>query len=163
MKSALIAAVVSAIVAAASGTAATIVVTSKQIKNGTIQTVDLSAKAQRALKGARGVRGANGLRGAAGPPGAQGPQGPAGVSRVRFVTSPTMTIAAGAQARAEATCPAGETAAGGGFGLAGAEAGIFQSVGVGTAWIAQAENAAGADPAQLTAYAYCVAGADFIP
>jgi hypothetical protein len=45
MKTALIAAIVSAVVAAASGTAATIVVTSKNIKDGTIQTVDISAKA----------------------------------------------------------------------------------------------------------------------
>jgi hypothetical protein len=53
MKDALIAAVVAAVVAAASGTAATIVVMSN-IKNGTIQMVDLSAKAKRALKGNRG-------------------------------------------------------------------------------------------------------------
>jgi hypothetical protein len=46
MRSAIIAAIVAAIVAAASGTAATIVVTSKNIKNGTIQTVDISAKAK---------------------------------------------------------------------------------------------------------------------
>jgi hypothetical protein len=78
MKSAVIAAVVAAIVAAASGTAATIVVTSKNIKNGTIQTVDLSAKAKQALKGNRGARGATGLRGLQGVAGATGPQGPAG-------------------------------------------------------------------------------------
>ena len=89
MKSAVIAAVVAAIVAAASGTAATIVVTSKNIKNGTIQTVDLSAKAKRALKGNRGPRGLRGLAGlpgsdgSAGPqglPGPVGPQGPSGPS-----------------------------------------------------------------------------------
>jgi hypothetical protein len=86
MKSAIIAAIVAAIVAAASGTAATIVVTSKNIKNGTIQTVDISAKAKRALKGNRGPRGARGpqgLAGAAGPAGAvgaPGPQGPSGPS-----------------------------------------------------------------------------------
>jgi len=51
MKNALVAAVVAAVVAAASGTAATMIVTSKNIKNGTIQTVDISAKAKRALKG----------------------------------------------------------------------------------------------------------------
>jgi hypothetical protein len=73
MKNAMIAAVVAAVVAAASGTAATIVVTSKHIKNGTIQTVDISAKAKRALKGNRGPRGL------AGPQGPQGPQGPTGV------------------------------------------------------------------------------------
>jgi hypothetical protein len=78
MKHAVIAAVVAAVVAAASGTAATLVVTSKNIKNGTIQTVDLSAKAKRALRGSRGPRGATGLTGPQGPAGAAGPHGPAG-------------------------------------------------------------------------------------
>jgi hypothetical protein len=78
MKSAVIAAVVAAIVAAATGTAATLSVTSKNIKNGTIQTVDISAKAKRALKGNRGPRGVAGLRGPQGMAGAAGPQGPAG-------------------------------------------------------------------------------------
>jgi hypothetical protein len=76
MKTALIAAVVAAVIAASAATATTaIVITSAQIKNGTIQTVDISAKAKRALKGNRGPRGALGPAGAAG---AQGPQGPAG-------------------------------------------------------------------------------------
>jgi hypothetical protein len=48
MKSALVAAVVSAVIAGTTATAATIVVTSKNIKNGTIQTVDISDKAKRA-------------------------------------------------------------------------------------------------------------------
>lgn len=78
MKTALIAAVVSAVVAAASGTAATIVITSKNIKNGTIQTVDISAKAKRALKGNSGPRGLRGLAGATGATGAQGPKGDIG-------------------------------------------------------------------------------------
>jgi Collagen triple helix repeat (20 copies) len=81
MGNALIAAVVAAVVAAASGTAATIVVTSKNIKDGTIQTVDISAKAKRALKGSRGragARGAAGAQGAQGPPGAAGPKGDPG-------------------------------------------------------------------------------------
>jgi hypothetical protein len=83
MKSAVIAAVVAAVVAAASGTAATIVVTSKNIKNGTIQTVDISAKAKRALKGncgPRGPAGLPGMRGAQGPQGSHGPPGPRGPS-----------------------------------------------------------------------------------
>jgi hypothetical protein len=75
MKSAVIAAIIAAVVAAASATAATIVVTSKNIKNGTIQTIDLSAKAKLALKGNRGLRGPQGLAGA---PGTQGPKGDAG-------------------------------------------------------------------------------------
>jgi hypothetical protein len=78
MKNAMIAAVVAAVVAAASGTAATIVVTSKHIKNGTIQTVDISAKAKRALKGNRGPRGLGGPQGPQGPTGVAGPTGPAG-------------------------------------------------------------------------------------
>jgi Collagen triple helix repeat (20 copies) len=78
MKNALIAAVVAAVVASASGTAATIVVTSKNIKNGTIQTVDISAKAKRALRGNRGPRGLQGLAGVSGPQGPTGVPGPAG-------------------------------------------------------------------------------------
>ena len=91
MKAALIAAMVPAVVASTTATAAVIVVTSKNIKNGTIQTVDISAKAKRALKGNRGTRGPAGqqgppgqagspgqagLPGAPGTPGAQGPIGP---------------------------------------------------------------------------------------
>jgi Collagen triple helix repeat (20 copies) len=78
MKSALIAAVVSAVIASTTATAATIVVTSKNIKNGTIQTVDISAKAKQALRGNRGPRGATGPAGAPGAQGALGPQGPKG-------------------------------------------------------------------------------------
>jgi hypothetical protein len=160
MKTALIAAVVSAVVAAASGTAATIVVTSKNIKNGTIQTVDISAKAQRALKGNRGVRGSVGAQGPAGP---QGIQGPPGIQRLRLVVSPTVSIPGGAQGKAEAVCPAGEIAVAGGFGLAGPDAGVFQSVGTGVSWVAQAENAAAVPAAELAAYAYCSAGVNFVP
>jgi hypothetical protein len=84
MKTALIAAIVAAVIASTTATAATVVITSKNIKNGTIQTVDISAKAKRALKGNRGPRGPQGLRGiqglpgASGPAGAAGPQGPSG-------------------------------------------------------------------------------------
>jgi hypothetical protein len=78
MKNAIIAAIVSAVVASTTATAATIVVTSKNIKNGTIQTVDISAKAKRALKGNRGPRGLRGLAGAQGATGATGAQGPKG-------------------------------------------------------------------------------------
>jgi hypothetical protein len=78
MKNALIAAIVAAVVAAASGAAATLVVTSKNIKDGTIEAVDISAKAKRALKGNRGPRGAAGPAGATGAQGSPGPQGPQG-------------------------------------------------------------------------------------
>ena len=80
MRAALIAGIVASRVAAATATAA-FVVTSKNIKDGTIQTVDISAKAKQALKGnrgPRGFRGAAGLPGPTGPQGSGGPQGPAG-------------------------------------------------------------------------------------
>ena len=70
MRTALVAAAVSAVVAATSATAATIVIRSKNIKDGTIQTRDISAKAKRALKGKVGPRGP------AGQAGQQGPRGP---------------------------------------------------------------------------------------
>jgi hypothetical protein len=83
VKTAIIAAIVAMFVSAASATAA-FVVTSKNIKDGTIQTVDISAKAKRALRGNRGPQGPSGLpgphglAGVAGPPGAKGDPGPEG-------------------------------------------------------------------------------------
>ena len=50
-------------------------ITSKDIKNGTIKTVDMSPSAKRALKGNRGATGPQGLAGPAGPTGAQRPAG----------------------------------------------------------------------------------------
>jgi hypothetical protein len=54
--------VVAALVSATTATAA-FVVTSANIKDGTIQTVDISAKAKRALKGNRGPAGQVGFDG----------------------------------------------------------------------------------------------------
>lgn len=70
-------ALIVALVTASSSTAA-FVVTSKTIKDGTIQTVDISANAKRALKGNRGPRGFNGYEGLGGPLGPQGPKGDKG-------------------------------------------------------------------------------------
>jgi hypothetical protein len=50
-------------------------ITSKNIKNGTIQLEDLSASAQKALRGHRGPRGIPGPRGRTGSPGASGNAG----------------------------------------------------------------------------------------
>jgi hypothetical protein len=77
MKAAMIAGIVAMLVSGTSATAA-FVVTSKHIKNGSIQTVDISAKAKRALRGNRGPRGFRGLPGVQGLPGSMGPQGPKG-------------------------------------------------------------------------------------
>src|SRR3954447_4931968 len=65
-----------ALVMATTGSAvAASLITSKQIKDGTIQTKDISKKAQKTLKGKAG---ATGPAGAAGAAGAAGPAGPAG-------------------------------------------------------------------------------------
>ena len=125
MKTALIAAIVAAVVAAASGTAATIVVTSKNIKNGTIQTVDISAKAKRALKGNRGLRGLQGssgpagpagVAGAAGPQGIQGLPGRPGISGYQVVEQETASDAV-AYKELTVPCPDGKTVIGGGAGI----------------------------------------------
>jgi Collagen triple helix repeat (20 copies) len=119
VKSALIAAVVSAVIASTTATAATIVVTSKNIKNGTIQTVDISAKAKRALRGQHGLRGlpgAPGPQGVQGPTGAQGPagaagapgpQGPPGLAGLEYVTATGVGVAF-------AVCPPGKFVISGG-------------------------------------------------
>ncbi len=51
---------------------------SKQVINGSLQTVDLSKKARKALKGNRGLRGLTGAKGATGAAGAVGAQGAKG-------------------------------------------------------------------------------------
>ena len=124
MKSAIIAGIVAMLVSAASATAA-FVVTSENIKNGTIQTVDISAKAKRALKGNRGPRGPVGPPGASGINGLSGPAGPAGPAgapggfdpaKVSYVLGPLTTIAAGdIDARLSVTCPSGTKVIGGGY------------------------------------------------
>lgn len=150
MKSALIAAVVSAVVASTTATAATIVVTSKNIKNGTIQTVDISAKAKRALRGNRGPRGLQGATGAPGATGPAGPQGPPGVQALIGVANST-TVAPGSFGTVTATCPAGQTPVSGGFLFAGI---TTASNRVSPGWVVNGVNDL-ATPEQLTAFAYC--------
>ena len=94
---------------------------SSQIRNGSIQTVDLSARARRALRGARGPRGFAGdpgPQGAAGPAGVAGAPGLANVEVVRNTNSTnantTLTL--------DAVCPTGKRVISGGFnGAAGTD------------------------------------------
>src|SRR5215212_8370748 len=68
-----------ALVMAMSGSAvAASLITSKQIKDGTIQTKDISKKARTALKATRGSVGPAGATGPAGPIGPMGAQGEKG-------------------------------------------------------------------------------------
>jgi hypothetical protein len=117
MKAAIISALVAFVVSAGSATAA-FVVTSKNIKNGTIQTVDISAKAKRALKGNRGPRGAQGLQGVQGVAGAAGPQGPPGIQSLTKVVVSTQVPPESFDS-ITAPCPAGQTAVSGGVAFPG--------------------------------------------
>ena len=155
MKTALIAAVVSAVVAVASGTAATIVVTSKNIKNGTIQTVDISAKAKRALKGNRGPRGLAGPRGATGaqgPAGAAGARGPAGpgITDLEWVSGSNSGTG---EVIAQVQCPAGKVVVSGG---GETDTGLVDASRLATpqGWAVQAFS--GTDPQVVTVQALCV-------
>src|SRR5882762_9156388 len=70
-----------ALVMATTGSAvAASLITSAQIKNGTIQTADISKKAQKTLKGKRGATGVQGAQGPQGLKGDTGPKGDTGAS-----------------------------------------------------------------------------------
>jgi len=56
---------------------------SRQVINGSLQTADLSKRAQRALKGRRGLQGVPGVAGAKGDKGDPGPPGPTQFARVK--------------------------------------------------------------------------------
>jgi hypothetical protein len=149
MKSALIAAVVAAIVAAGTATAATLVVTSQNIKNGTIQIIDISAQAKRTLKGNRG---APGVRGPAGPAGTPGAQGPPGIQSLQEVLN-SVFVPNAQNGNVTATCPPGQQAVSGGAGFSGV---ITSSHSTGNGWQVSGFNNSGTSTG-LAAWAYCSA------
>lgn len=57
---------------------AAVLITSADIKDGTIRLIDINKNDVKKLKGQRGPKGSSGARGPAGKPGARGPQGPRG-------------------------------------------------------------------------------------
>jgi hypothetical protein len=71
----MVVAIIALVLAMGGSAVAASLITSKQIKDGTIQTKDISKKARNALKGQRGPAG---LTGATGPAGPAGPAGAAG-------------------------------------------------------------------------------------
>ena len=134
---------------AGSATAASLI-TSADIKNGTIKSADLSASAKRALKGKAGARGPAGPQGAPGTAGTPGPAGPTGVAEI-------VTAQGSGVGSAFAACPAGMRPLSGG--------GIEE--GSGYLWASgAARNDAGAigwlvagdAGSDVTAFAYCSAG-----
>jgi hypothetical protein len=148
MKSAIIAGVVAMLVSSASATAA-FVVTSKNIKNGTIQTIDLSAKARKALKGNAGQAGARG------PAGAQGPPGFVGATRIVSATFPVPSNTPGSPQTV--SCPAGTGVISGGV-ISEAQGDTWVDAPSGNGWSGAANNVAGVEPGELTVYALCAQG-----
>jgi hypothetical protein len=122
-----------ALVTASSSTAA-FVVTSKNIKNGTIQLVDISPKAKKALRGQRGPR---------------------GLQEVTVVTTPPMLVPPGfPNASVEATCPDGEQPISGGFQATGVPTISTSAPNLSRrSWVVIGNSVQ--IPATLTAVAYC--------
>ena len=108
-------------------------ITSKDIKNGTIQPIDLSAAAKKALKGRAGAQG---------PVGATGPQGPAGFATVADANN-SIVVAPGFSGTTTATCPAGK-AVGGGYDASSSTVSIYSSMPSGAAgWKVSGYNSGG--------------------
>jgi hypothetical protein len=76
-----------------------------------------------------------------------------------------VTVPPGNQGTVEATCPSGEIAVSGGYGLDSTDAAVLQSFGNGRGWVVVAENPTGfgIPTATVTAYAYCAPGVTFVP
>jgi hypothetical protein len=132
MKSAVIAALVAAVVASGSAVAATRLIDGHSIKNGTIPATKLTGAAVASLHGLRGPRGYTGVagvqgavgpagpagaQGAAGPQGAIGPQGAAGAPGTSWIANPVVvesnygiatTIQGGHDGDVKVNCPPGD-------------------------------------------------------
>jgi hypothetical protein len=106
--------VVAAIAVSGSAAVASSVITSASIKDGTIQTKDLSKKARKSLKGKAGAAGPQGAAGPGGTAGAKGAAGPPGPVLLKYVTGTPVTPTAGTQASNFAACPPGFHVIGGG-------------------------------------------------
>jgi hypothetical protein len=101
---------VAAVIFAGTGSAiAARLITSKQIKDGSIQLKDLSKKARQALSGGRGPQGPSGFNGTPGAPGAPGLPAPASGSRFSATVLGDGTLVA---ARSSAGTSAVKTATG---------------------------------------------------
>ena len=132
-----------ALMTASSSTAA-FVVTSRNIKNGTIQLADISPKAKKALRGQRG------------------PRGPKGIEEVTVVTA-ARTIPPGVGGvSVEAICPAGQQPISGGFTTTGLPAVSVSAPNFSQrAWIVVGN--AGPTAAAVGAVAYCAENVNIIP
>jgi hypothetical protein len=124
-------------------------VTSRDIKNGTIQPVDLSPKAKRVLKG----NGRIGPPGPQGPQGLQGERGPAGFSSVLTSSSGTI-LGPNSGGTATASCYSGRPV-GGGFYASSPNVGVYVSYPTTGGWQVRGFNYGSTFSEILSAYVLC--------
>ena len=147
--------------ATAAGTA--VLITSKQIKDGSIQLADMSPTTKKALKGERGPRGYTGFTGLTGPQGLQGAQGPAGgfdPNKVTYVQGTPFSIAPGAIGSGATHCPLGAKAISGGWTViagGGGEVWGSRSYDSGGSWTVMVTNHGEYTNADITPFAICAA------
>ena len=121
----LVVGIIALIVAMSGSAVAASLITSAQIKDGTIQLKDINKKARTALKGQKGPAGATGATGLQGNPGATGLQGNPGVAGANGATNVVVrqgavaSVANGATGSVTASCNPGERATGGGNSISG--------------------------------------------
>lgn len=89
-------------------------VTTADLRNGTIALADVSLPARRALS-KPGPRGPQGIQGPPGMQGVPGASGPISSAKLDVVTGPDVVAYPGDVVSADASCPAGQRATGGGF------------------------------------------------
>lgn len=144
-------------------------ITGAQIKNGSIQLVDLSPAAKAALKGQRGPQGIPGAQGLPGTPGSQGIQGAPGANgvnggfdpaKVSYVYGAEVEVLAGEDGQAIASCPAGAKVTGGGMFFAELDDSYTivdnGPLSNGSGWSVIVANGS-ADSSYIAAYAVCAA------
>jgi hypothetical protein len=164
MRTAIIVAVVALVSAGSTSAAAYKLITSKDIKNGTIQPVDLSAKAKTALRGSRGAAGLQGPRGLQGPQGIQGapgPQGPPGLNSLVYSYGEYLLLDPDTEDDSFAVCPAGRKPVGGGFTSGSSTVSVYWSAphffGPSEGWLVRGHNF-GSVQNHLQAYVVCASG-----
>jgi hypothetical protein len=138
---------------------------SKQIKDHSVNLVDLSSSTVKALKGQRGPQGPMGPMGPQGFAGSAGVAGVNGINgkdggfdpdKVSYLAGDDVVIAAGEADAAFAVCPAGNKVVGGGGYENLGEAYASAPAADGTAWVYVVDNIT-ASPITVNAYAVCAA------
>jgi hypothetical protein len=132
---------------------------SAQVIDRSLRTVDLSARATRALKGRVGPQGPAGPRGPAGPQGAPGPQGPSGTfGTVTTIEGSNEVLSPDSTETSLATCPANSVVVGGGWdasGGDGADNGVSRNRPSQNGWLVTMKNFAVGYALTMHAVALC--------